>query len=77
MGGVEPVIDEVEEDSQHVLRDQPDRSQRLVEIALHRDVEILVVGAGAMIREVEGLIDQRIHVDRRSLAARPARMRQH
>ena len=40
-----------------------------VEVAFQRDVEVLVLGAGAVIGEVQRLLDQRVEVDRAPLAA--------
>ena len=47
------------------------------EIALQGDVEALVLGAGAVIGEVQRLLDQRVEIDRAALAALAARMLQH
>ena len=58
VGGIEAVAEQVEEDARHILRHQLDRRDRGVEIALQRDVEVLVLGAGAVIGEVERLLDQ-------------------
>ena len=39
-----------------------------VEVAFQRDVEALILGAGAVIGEVQRLIDQRVEIDRPPLA---------
>ena len=59
------------------LRHQLNGCNIAVEIALQHNVEILVLGAGAVIGEVQRLVDQRIYVDGLSIAAAAARMRQH
>jgi hypothetical protein len=48
-----------------------------IEMAFHRDVEALILGAGAMIGEVERLFDERVNVGRLPITAAAARMRQH
>ena len=48
-----------------------------VEIAFQGDVELLVLGAGAVIGEVQRLLEQGVDVDLPPLAAAAARMRQH
>ena len=50
---------------------------RRVEIAFQGDVEVRILGAGAVIGEVERLLDQRVEVDLAALAAAAARMLQH
>ncbi len=40
-----------------------------VKVALQRDVEALVLRARAVIGEVQGLLDQRVEIDRAALAA--------
>ena len=57
--GVEAVAEQVEKHPRHILRHQLDGRDRRAEIALQRDVEILVLGARAVIGEVERLLDQR------------------
>ena len=47
------------------------------EVALQRDVEVPVLRAGAVIGEVERLLDQRIDVGLLPVARAAARMRQH
>ena len=47
------------------------------EVALQRDVEVLILGAGAVIGEVQRLLDQRIDVGLLPVARAAARMRQH
>ena len=49
----------------------------VIEIALQRDVEALILGAGAVIGEVEGLLDQAVEIDLATLAGAAARMLQH
>ena len=52
-------------------------ARAVLEIALQGDVEVLVLGAGAVIGEVERLLDQRVEIDLAALAAAAARMLQH
>ena len=58
VGGVKAVAKEVEEDAGDVLRDQFDWLEARREVALQGDVEVLVLGAGTVIGEVERLLDQ-------------------
>src|SRR5271166_2585357 len=51
--GVEAVAEEVETDPGDVLRHQLDWGDALTEIAFQGDVEILILGAGAVIGEVQ------------------------
>ena len=48
-----------------------------IEVLIQPDLEILLLGAGAVIGEIEALLDQRIDVDRPVLARALARMQQH
>ena len=77
VGGVEAVAEQVEEHARHVLRRQLDRRDVLAVGALQGDVEVLILGAGAMIGEIERFLDERVDVDALSDAAAAARMRQH
>ena len=47
------------------------------EVALERDVEVLILRARAVIGEVQRLLDQRIDVGLLPVAGAAARMRQH
>jgi len=77
IGGIEAVANQVKEHARHVLRHDLDRCEGAVEVAFHRDVEALVLGAGAVIGEVEGLIDQRVEINLLPITATPARVLQH
>src|SRR5271165_5146986 len=74
---VKAVCEQVEENAGDVLRDYFDRGNRRLEIAFERDVELLVLGAGAVIGKVERLLDQIVEVDHAMLAALAARMLEH
>jgi hypothetical protein len=76
-GGVEAVAEEVEQHPRHLLRRQLDRGDGRSEITLQRDVEVLVLGAGAVIGEVQRFFDKRIEIDLTALAAAAARMLEH
>src|SRR5262249_29883630 len=56
---------------------QRDRRDALIEIALEYDVETLVLCAGAVICEVQRLVDEGIEVDRPPLAGAASGMLQH
>ena len=60
-GGIEAVAEQVEEDTRHVLRHDLD-GRGLREVPLQRDVEVLILRTGAVIGEVQRLLDQRIDV---------------
>ena len=77
VGRVKAVAEQVEEDAGDVLRHQLDRFQRRIEFLLQGDVEALIMGAGAVIGEVQRLLDQGVEVDLPALAADAARMLQH
>jgi hypothetical protein len=77
VGGIKSIAEQVQEDPRHVLRHQLDRSDLGIKLALQVDVEVLVLRAGAMVGEVERLLDQPFDVGRLPIAAAAARMRQH
>src|SRR5215831_6620986 len=74
---VEAVADQVQEDPGDVLRDDLDWRELAIEVAVHRDVEALILGAGAVIGEVERLFDECVDVSQLPIANAAARMRQH
>jgi len=59
----------------HVLRHHLDPGEGGVEVALQGDVEILILGAGAVTGQVQGLFDQ-VQVHALSITATAARMQQ-
>ena len=77
VGGVEAVAEQVQQHPRHVLRVDLDRRDAVAEVAFQRDVETLILGARAVIREVQRLIDQRVDVHRAPLARCAARVFQH
>src|SRR5262249_37142496 len=76
-GGVESIAEEVEEDPGDVLRHHLDRLDVLIEVALKRDVEGLILRTRTVISEIERLLDQRVEIDALAIAAAAARMQQH
>ena len=46
-------------------------------LPIQSDVEVLILGAGAVIGEIERFLDQRVEIDVLPIAAAGARMRQH
>ena len=76
-GGVEAVAEQVEEDAGHLLRRHLDRREAGLVVALQGDVEALILRAGAVIGEVQRLIDQGVEVDLAALARDAARVLQH
>ena len=76
-GRVEAVAEEVQEDPRHVLRVDLDRRDAVAEIPFQRDIETLILCAGAVVGEVQRLIDQRVQIDHAPFARGPARMFQH
>src|SRR6516165_8650508 len=62
VGGIEAIADEVQEHPHHVLRHDLDGGEIAVEIALEGDVKALILGAGAVICQVQGLIDERVDI---------------
>ena len=58
IGGIEAVTDQIEKYAGHVLRHHLDRGEGGVEVALQGDVEILILGAGAVTGQVQGLFDR-------------------
>src|SRR5689334_13109001 len=75
--GVESVTYEVQEYAAHILRHNLDRCEIAVEVELPRDLEILVLRSGAMIGEVQALLDERVQIGRLPVAAAAARVLQH
>ena len=71
VGGIEAVAEQVEEDAHHLLWRDLDRREAGLEIALQGDVEALVLRPGAVISEVERLIDEGVEVDLAALALTP------
>src|SRR3954453_53049 len=51
-GGVEAVAEQIEEDASHLLRRQHDAADSPVIVPVDRNVECLILGAGAVISEV-------------------------
>ena len=67
-GGIEPVAEQVEEHAGHLLRRQLDLLQRRGVVAFQGDVEARILGAGAVIGEVERLVDKGVEIDLAALA---------
>ena len=76
-GGVEAVGDQVEEHAGDFLRKHHDLAGRGIEVAPQGDVKAGLLGAGAVIGEVEALLHQRVDVGGPVLAGALARMQQH
>ena len=75
--GVKSVAEQVEKHARHVLRHEFDRRDVAAVLPIQSDVEVLILGAGAVIGEIERLLDQRVEIDALPIAAAAARMRQH
>ena len=75
--GVESVAEQVEKHSRDVLRHEFDRRDVRAVLPIQSDVEVLILGAGAVIGEIERLLDQRVEVDALPVASAAAGMRQH
>ena len=75
--GIEPIAEQVQEHPRYILRVHFDRRDPVAEVSFQRDIETLILGAGAVIGEVQRLIDQRVEIDRPPFARRAARMFQH
>ena len=71
-GGVEAVANEIEEDPRHILRDHLQGCQCIVKLPFHRDVEALVLGAGTVVGEIEGFLDERVQIHFAPFAAAAA-----
>src|SRR5689334_9287902 len=63
VGGVEAVTKQVQKHAGHPLRRQLDRGGSGVELAFQGDVEARILGARAVIGEVERLVDEGIEID--------------
>jgi lysophospholipase L1-like esterase len=63
--GIEAVADQVEQHPRHILRHQSDRADARTELAFQGDVEILILGAGGVIGEVERLFDEAVEITSR------------
>ena len=76
-GGVEAVAEKVQQHAGDVLRVEFDRRDVRIEGSLQRDVEALILRAGAVVGEVQGFLGQIVQVDRAPLTRCAARMFQH
>src|SRR5262245_9980088 len=65
---IEAVGDQVKESPRDLLRKNIDLTGRWIEAPLHIDLEALLLGASAMVGEIEALLDESIDVDRPMLA---------
>src|SRR5215470_6369443 len=74
---IETVADEVKEHAAHILRHDLDRREIAVEVELQSDLEILVLCSGAMIGEVQALLDECIQIGRLPVTAAATRVLQH
>ena len=74
---IEAVGDQVEQDAGDFLRKHLDLTCLRIEVAPQRDVKLRLFSAGAVIGEVEALVDQRVDIGRAVLARSLARMQQH
>ena len=76
-GCIEAIAKQVKKDAGHLLRRHLDQREAGLEIALQGNVEALVLRPGAVVGEVQGLVDQGIEVDLATLARDAARVLQH
>ena len=74
---IESIRDQVQECAGDFLRKYVGRTRRLVEVALQGNIELALLGACAVIGQIETLIQQRIDVGGPMLAGAFARMQQH
>ena len=74
---IEAVGEQVEEHARDVLRRQLDRRNVRAVGPLQDDVEVLILGAGAVIGEIERFLDKGVEVDVLPFAPAAARMREH
>src|SRR6516165_946989 len=75
--GIKAVRYQVQESPSDLLRVHIDLTGRRIKRPLHIDLEVLSLGAGTMIGEIEALLDERIGIDRPVLARSFARVQQH
>jgi len=76
-GGIKSVAEEVETDPADVLRHKFNRGDRVGIIALQCDVETLILGAGAVIGEVQRFLDRSVEIDAPAFAtAAPGMLQQ-
>src|SRR5262249_38630698 len=69
VGSIEAIADEVKEHARQLLRHDVDWSEVAVEVALQRDVEALILSAGTVIGEVQGLLDKCVQIGGLPVAA--------
>src|SRR5271156_6143684 len=74
---VKAIRDQIQQHSVEFLRIEIDLAYAGIEIFHEGDVEARLLGAGAVISEIEALLEQRVEVDRPVLAGTLARMQQH
>src|SRR5579863_8012255 len=77
MGGIKAITEQIEEDPGHLLGRKLNRRKVAIKLALQCNVETRILGAGTVVSEIEGFLDQRVQINTLSLAAAPARMCQH
>ncbi len=77
MGRVEAVAEQVQEDAGNLLRHQLDRFEHRRVVVFQANIEPAVLGAGAVVGEVQCLVDQIVEIDLPALPADAARVLQH
>jgi len=77
IGGIEPVAKEVEEDPRHILGNDFEGRDLLAIVSFQSDVEVLVLGAGAVIGEVERLFHESINANALPVPTAATRMGKH
>ena len=76
-GRVKAVAEHVEEHPGHLLRCQLHPPKLAIELPLERDVEVLILGPGSVIGEVQRLLDQPVEINLAALAGYTAGVFQH
>src|SRR3984885_13783270 len=75
--GIESIAEEIEEHARDILRHKRDRRDILAVSPFYRHVEVLILSAGAVIGEIERLVDQGVEIDAFQTTAAAAGMSQH
>src|SRR6516165_4958559 len=77
VSGIEAIAYKVNEHASQFLRHDVDQCEIVVEVALQRDFEALILRTGTVIGEVQGLLDERVQISSLPVAAAAARVLQH
>src|SRR5262249_32719292 len=77
VSGIEAIAYEIKEHSSQLLPHDINRCEISVEVALERDIEVRVLRARTVIGEIQGLLGERVQINRLPIVAAATRVLQH